>query len=107
MEHIVSIAGVEYPAKVRLRSVDPENGCRRTATVVMEGTVDEIKALFDDPGQWQAVRKDDDGNVVKVTDCSEYERLLVVKDHLDGTVSAVLCAVTAEEILQVLTGGGA
>jgi len=105
METYVKIGGQEYPAKVRLRRADPDHGCRKTATVVMEGTVDEIKALFEDPGQWQAVQKDADGNVVKVTDCSEYERLLVVKDHLDGRVSAVLCAVTAEEILDVLLGG--
>lgn len=105
METYVKIAGQEYPAKVRLRSADPDHGCRKTATVIMQGSVDEIKALFEDPGQWQTVQKDDEGNVVKVTDCSEYERLLVVKDHLDGRVSAVLCAFTAEEILQVLMGG--
>lgn len=105
METYVKISGQEFPAKVRLRSADPDHGCRKTATVIMEGTTDEIKALFDDPGQWYSVQKDTDGNVVKVTDCAEYERLLVVKDHLDGRVSAVLCAATADEILQVLTGG--
>ena len=89
MTTYVKIGGQEYAAKVRLRRADPDHGCRKTATVRMIGTVE----------------RDETGEVRKSMDQSEYENLLVVKDHLDGTVSAVLCASSAEEILQVLMGG--
>lgn len=105
METYVKIGGQEYPAKVRLRRADPDHGCRKTATVRMIGTVELVKALFADGKPWEIVQRDEAGEMWKSVDQSEYENLLVVKDHLDGTVSAVLCAVTADEILQVLTGG--
>ena len=105
METYVKIGGQEYTAKVRLRRADPDHGCRRTATVRMVGTVEQVKALFADGKPWQTVERDEAGEEWKSVDQSEYEKLLVVKDHLDGTVSAVLCAVTAEEILDVLLGG--
>lgn len=105
MKTYIKVGGQEYEARVRLKSVDTDFGCRQTATVQMELPADQVKALFSEPGAWQYVKKDDTETVVKAEDYGDYELLLQIRDLLDGRVAAVLGKARPEEVLQILLGG--
>lgn len=101
---VVAVGQETQVSYVRLRKVDPDHG-RETATVKMTASVEEAKTLFAGAESWETVIRDDDGNEVKTQDCGQYEKLLAVHDHIDGTVSVVLGKATAAELLDVLMGG--
>lgn len=107
MKTYVRIKSKEYAAQVRFRMADPNFGGRRTATVTMQGTAQAVKELFEGIDSWITIKRDEAGTEIKAMDCSNYEKLLMVQDHLDGTASAVFGQISAEELLQILLGGEA
>lgn len=105
MKTYIKVGTREYEAQVRLRRVDPNYDGRMTAAVTMAATVEEARTRLGTPGAWSVVEKDDNGNVVKSEDLTVYEKLMSVRDDLDGNVCAVLGAYRAEELLDILMGG--
>lgn len=89
----------------RERMLDPGVGCRASVTVTMKATVEEAKAVFSGIGAWQCIRRDEEGADIKTLDCSRYEILHEIRDHLDGTVSVIMVAPKMEEVMEILTGG--
>lgn len=102
----VKKSGQEVPVDhVRFRNIDTDFSARRTVHILITGTVEDAKALLKEQERWSIVERNDDGVMVKEKDCTEYEKLLEVRDHMDGTVSVIFGTAKMEEIMQVLTGG--
>lgn len=97
-------------ARVRERDLDHDR--RNTVTILTSMSYEEVVALFSAPGVWSVTRKyepktDTEGNVVyqepdAVTDCTEYEKLLCIKDTRTGVLEVVMSKITAEEALAEL-----
>ena len=109
----MKINGVEYEAKhVGLRGRDGLAGSRSTVRIVTDLEYAAVVDLFSNPGEWSYIRKydpetDGEGNVIyqepdNVTDCTEYDRLLSIKDYRNGTLEVVMGKITAEEALAEL-----
>ena len=92
---------------VRFRNIDTDFSGRRTVHILLSSTVEDAKNLLEGQSRWSVVERDDGGVVVKEKDCTEYEKLLEVRDHMDGTVSVIFGTAKVDEIMHVLTGGGA
>lgn len=113
MKHILKIKGGEYTVPfVRHRDKDRRHEERSTVTIVFDLEYATVVALFSEPGEWSHTRRydpktDAEGNVIYqepdiVTDCTDYDRLLSIKDNRNGVLEVVMGKITAEEALAEL-----
>lgn len=94
---ILKIKGGEYAAPfVRFRDMDFIHGNRNTVTILTEQSYAEVVGLFDDPGEWSVVN----GETEK--DCTDYCKLLSIKDTRNGVLEVVMSKMTDGEILAEL-----
>ena len=114
VNHCVIIGGSEYEAGfVRFRDTDPRYPGRKTVTLLMALPYETVKALFSAPGAWSVVRKfpprvpGSDPEPDVVTDCTDYDVLCHITDHLDGVLEVTIGTLTdkevADELLAALT----
>ena len=93
----LKIKGGEYAVQfVRFRDMDFVNGNRDTVTIRTEQSYAEVVGLFDDPGEWSVVN----GETEK--DCTDYCKLLSIKDTRNGVLEVVMSKMTDGEILAEL-----
>lgn len=113
MKRIVKIKGGEHDIQfVRFREKDFLFGGRNTVTILTELSYAEVVDLFSDPGEWSVVTKYEprtgkDGEVIyqqpdTETDCTDYFKLISIKDTRTGVLEIVLSKMTDSEALAEL-----
>ena len=102
MTNLIRIKGTEYTVPFfRIRDEDFRHGGRSTVTIVTELEYAAVVALFSAPGEWAAILRDGkEPDIVK--DCTDYDRLVSIKDNRDGVLEVVMGKITAEEALAEL-----
>ena len=102
MTSLIRIKGTDYPVPFfRIRDEDVRHGGRSTVTIITELEYAAVVALFSEPGEWYAVRQyENDPDIV--TDCTDYDRLVSIKDNRSGVLEVVMGKITAEEALAEL-----
>ena len=97
MQKIVKIKGGEYAVPFfRFREKDFSFGNRDTVLILTELSYAEVVDLFSEPGEWSVAN----GEIV--TDCTDYCKLLSIKDTRTGVLEVVLSKMTDGEILAEL-----
>ena len=108
MKTYLKIKDTQYPATFRGRTVDNEWNGRDSIAVTLEMTYAQAAEIFVDDLEWSLVQQydaytDEDGNVVtpdpEETDYSDYCVAGPITDNRDGTITAKMGKITAEEAL--------
>lgn len=92
-----------YPATFRGYTKDRDWNDRESKAITLEMTYEEAMATFVDGLEWAIVYED--GETTEVYDNSEFSVAGPVTDNRNGTVTVKMGKITAEEVLQILTGG--
>lgn len=114
VSYTAAIGGIEHEARfVRFLDTDPRYPGRKTVTLLLALPYETVKALFSAPGAWSVVSKfppsvpgaEPEPDVV--TDCTDYDVLCHITDHLDGLLEVTIGTLTdkevADELLEALT----
>ena len=111
MNTYLKIRDTLYPATFRGRTVDNEWNGRDSIAVTLEMTFAQAAEIFTDGLEWSLVQQfdpytDADGNLVtpdpEETDYSDYCVAGPITDNRNGTITAKMGKITAEEALAEL-----
>lgn len=102
MQRLIKIKDTEYQVSfVRFRDRDYHYGNRSTVTIVTDLEYSAVVALLSEPGEWYAIKRYEDAEDI-VTDCTDYSKLLSIRDTRTGVLEVVLGKMTDSEILAEL-----
>lgn len=106
MKTYIKIGGNEYPATILGSMQDSKWDGRKSKTIRIKMTYEAAMGLFVNGATWSIIERGEVAGqaVENEYDNSEYCVAGDITDHRDGTISAKMGTVTAEEILAVLTG---
>lgn len=107
----VKINETLYPAEIKGRIVNSDWNGRKTLSVTMTASYEQAAALFTDGMTWSHVYQadsyvDESGSIITPEpveyDDSEYSVAGPITDNRDGTITATMGVITAEEALAEL-----
>lgn len=103
----IKINDTLYPAAISGKFSDPAWNNRSSKTIRLAMTPASAAALFVDDLEWSIVEEIEIENEPTVTneyDNSEYCIAGDITDHRDGTVSVKMGKITADELLEIISG---
>lgn len=106
MKTYIKIGGQEYPAAILGSIQDSKWDGRKSKTIRLKISYEAAMGLFVNGAPWSIIERGEvaGAEVENEYDNSEYCVAGDITDHRDGTISAKMGTVTAEELLAVLTG---
>ena len=99
----LKIKDTQIPAEFRGYTKDKNWDDRESTAITLAMTYEEAMNTFVDDLEWAIVYED--GETTEAYDNSEYSVAGPVTDNRNGTVTVKMGKITAEEVLQILTGG--
>lgn len=102
MQNLIKVKDTEYPVSLLFfRDRDYHYGRRSTVTIVTDLEYAAVVDLFSEPVEWYAIKRYEDAEDI-VTDCTDYSKLLSIRDTRTGVLEVVLGKMTDSEILAEL-----
>ena len=101
-QNLIKVKDTEYPVSfVHFRDRDYHYGRRSTVTILTDLEYAAVVALFSEPGEWSAIKRREGAEDI-LTDCTDYSKLLSIRDTRTCVLEVVLGKMTDSEILAEL-----
>ena len=101
---LLKVNGAEHPAEfIRFRENDFTHGRRSTVTILTRKSYAEVLELFSNPGDWSVIERNEKSPELNTEiDCTDYCKLLNIKDTRTGVLEVVMSKMTDSEVLAEL-----